>query len=239
MCSDVGGGVGEHGDADDRRWRTAPTTSRPPAAAAGPRASRRPARRGRPPTSSSVAMIPTCHQRVGRRAGRHPGRDRRHQQHDGRVVEARLGLEHPGDLPGQRHPAQHGEHGRGIGGGEHGGDEEGDLPGPAEEEVRGDPDDQHRHADPDGREHGGRRDRPADAGPPGREPALDEDQHERGVPEHLGELLVLVVDAEARLAQHQPDAEVDAAATAGPSAATGAPRRPPRRAPGCRRAGPG
>ena len=147
--------------------------------------------------------------RIGCGPRREPGRDGGHEEHDGGVVEAGLGLEQPGDPAGERHGAQDGEDGCGIRRREHGGDEQCDLPRPAQQHVGGDPHDQHGHRDPHRREHRGRRDRPADAGPPGGEPALDEDEDEGGVPEHLGQLLGVVADAGTRLPEREPDSQVD------------------------------
>ena len=75
------------------RSRTARMTWTPPAGAAGHRPSRWPARsRHRRPARARPGRRPAT---TGRRRPRsHAGGDRRHQEHDGRVVEARLGLEH-------------------------------------------------------------------------------------------------------------------------------------------------
>ena len=130
VCSGGGGGVREHGERDDADGEQGRTTRRPRS-----RSSRRarpadaPARRRRRRPARATAMRPSCHQRV-RPSRRAPScaASATTRMHDGRVVEARLGLEHPGEPPGQRHPAQHGEHRGGVGRGEHGADEQRDRP---------------------------------------------------------------------------------------------------------------
>ena len=79
----------------------------------------------------------------------------------------------------------------------------------SEQEVQRGPDD----ADADQHRHGGERDAEAERGahrpPVGGQPALGQDEDERGEPERLGERGVVELDAQHRLPEHHPDAEVE------------------------------
>jgi hypothetical protein len=83
----------------------------------------------------------------------------------------------------------------------------------------------HRHADAhaDGGEHRGRRHRPADLLPLGVQAAFGQDQHQGGVAQHLGELGIVELHAEAVLPDDDADAQIEQ--EAGQSAAGGQPDR--------------
>lgn len=134
---------------------------------------------------------------------------RRHEEHDRRVVEPGLRLEHPGQPPRQGHDAQHGEDGRGVGRGEDRADEQADLPVRVQDLVERDGDDRDGHEHADGGEGERRGDGAADRGPLRREATLDEDQHERAVPEHLRGLVGVEGDAQPLLADGEPDGQVE------------------------------
>ena len=92
--------------------------------------------------------------------------------------------------------------------------EEGRRPAEVEEEAHGDGDDGHRHDDPDRRQDH-RRARPSGGSrTTGRQAALGEDEDERGVPEHLGEVVGVELDPDAALAEEQADPEVEQRGTA-------------------------
>mgnify|MGYP002651627249 CR=1 FL=1 len=131
------------------------------------------------------------------------------EQDDGGVVEAGLGLEHPGQPPRQRHHPQHGEDRGRVGGGEDRADEQADLPVGVQDLVQRDGHDRDRHEHPDGRQGEGRCHRGPDRGPRRREATLDEDEHERAVAEHLRGLVGVEGDAQALLAEGKPDREVE------------------------------
>ena len=206
-------------------WPPAQPTARPIAA---------------PAPSSATALSASVQPALGVRGVGRPRGEGGHEDDDRGVVEAGLGLEHAGDPAGERHPAQHGEHRRGVGRGEDRADEQGGVPVEVQHEARSQCDDGHRHDDPDGRQHGGRADRAADAVPPRAETALAEDQDERGVAEHLGELVGVEPDLDERsgLADGQPDARGRSAARAARTSGTAAPRRPRRAARASRSAAP-
>ena len=207
---DVGGGVREDGHRDDadgeqrrRRRRDQPQHARPQPPHREP--DERCPRRARA-TAMSADLPPGA----GRRARREGCRERGDEEHDRGVVEARLRLEHPRDAAAaaargaapRRRPRHRSRRARRPRGRRSYHDQT------AARAPRR-PTTSDRHGDPDGGEHRGRGDRAPDAGPLRRQPTLDEDEDERGVPEHLGQLLVVVADAEAGLAEDQADAEVD------------------------------
>ena len=177
-----------------RRSRTAPTTSTRPG-----RSSRAPPHpiaspMTAPPTSSSDRdeRRPATTGRRSRR-GPVPPAMRGDEQHDRRVVEARLGLEHPRDAAGAaapgaarrtrpRHPSRRARRRRGRR----------SATTTPSSTWAATPTTSTDTATPTVASTAAGRDRPADAGPPGRDAALDEDEDEGGVAEHLGQLLVVV-----------------------------------------------
>ncbi len=144
------------------------------------------------------------------RGGAPGGRRRQRDEHDRRgVVETRLRLEdgpHPG-LEGEA--PQHREHGGGVGGGDSGTEEDRRTDRRPEHEDGEAADDGDADQDADGRQHRGDRERPAHLRPPRGEAALGEDDRERDEAELGGEGVVLEAHAEARLADHEPEREVD------------------------------
>ena len=176
--------------------------------------SRRPSRWPSPMAAPAVSSNsgeqrddpPVLRPRVGRQLhGQGGGQDDR-----GRVVEARLGLEHPGQPPGQRHRAQHREHRRGVGRGQNRADEQGHLPRQVEQLLGEEPDDGDRHDAPrpsTGRRPGATTSRMPDhrvVSPPSARMRMS-----ARVAQHLGEVDVAEVDAQAALADGEAEAEVE------------------------------
>jgi hypothetical protein len=100
----------------------------------------------------------------------------------GRVVEPRLRLEGRPQARQQRQLAQHREHRRGVGRGDDAAEDDGVAGVDAQDQVgqSRDDGDAHRHADR--RQDDGERQRRPHHRPPGRQPALGEDQRQRQQP---------------------------------------------------------
>ncbi len=137
------------------------------------------------------------------------GRDQRHQDDGGGVVQPGLRLEGADEPFGQRHDAQHREHrGRVRGRGDRT-EQDRQLPGQSEQVVRAHGDHAHRHGHAEGRQGDPEPHRRADLRPGGGETALGEDHRERREAERVRELGVLEVDPEAGLAEGDAHQEVD------------------------------
>ena len=94
--------------------------------------------------------------------------------------------------------------------GEHGAEQQRQRPVQAEQEVGAEaPTTTTETAVPTVASTRGRGDRRPDRRPAGGQPALGQDQHQGGVAEDCGELGVVELDAEAALAEHQAEPEVE------------------------------
>jgi hypothetical protein len=150
------------------------------------------------------------HDQEGREPRERLGRgEQQDGEHDRRVVHAGLQLQRAGEPPADPDAAQHAEDRGGVRRGQHGAPQQRGAPLQVEQEVQRGPDD----GDADQHRHGGERDTEAERGahrpPVGGEAALGQDEDERRETERLGERGVVELDAQHRLPEHHPDAEVE------------------------------
>ncbi len=160
--------------------------------------------------------LPGDGERIAQIAG--GGGEHQHQDDGGGVVEAGFGLHDARDAAGQGQHAQDGEDGGGVGGGDDRAQQQRQLQVHAEQVVRSGGRDHHADRDADRRQQGRRQQQPADVGPPGAQPAFDEDDGQRRGAESLGQLGVVEVDAEHVFAeQHAESQEQQQAGQAEPA----------------------